>query len=128
MVEWIRLWTFKLENRVQSRWSYNFSLFLSPWKQSQYSFRNSIFFIREISFKFLVRTFLKKSRKICPRRHKKTALKSCSKSAQFFFSTYHNGPETQINCSIHNIFSKTSASFAFLKCPRQLAKELGAFN
>ena len=42
--------------------------------------------------------------------------------------SYHNGPETQLNCSIHNIFSKTWSHFLTYKCPRSLAKELGALN
>ena len=31
--------------------------------------------------------------------------------------TYHNGPETQINCNIHNVLSTTCPHFLTYKCP-----------
>ena len=58
-------------------------------------------FIKEILCSFLLRT-LQYLKKKCPWKHDKTALKSCSKSAQFFFSVLPSGPKSaQISYIFH---------------------------
>ena len=114
MVEWIRLWTFKLENRVQSRWSYNFSLVLSPWKQSQYSFKNSIFFIKEISFKFLCGRFWKNLEKFAHEDIKKLHLKVAqNRPNSFSVHTTANRPKTSPNLNFFSIKNAHRATYDF---------------